>query len=121
VMDRSCIEFSLVEAVPGTSADKPSMAVVPDVFDPEDVAVVDASVVVQTAAVVRARVVSDYNLRVGDGIEARWEQVVVAEDWDLDVANRDYLLPQTRDEVSSVASPLPLQLLHMEMAKMHQS
>lgn len=70
--------------MPGTSADKPSTAAVPDVFDPEDSAVVDVFAVVQEAEAVRARVVLDHNLRVGDGVEVRWERVV---DWDMDIVN----------------------------------
>jgi len=100
--------------VPGTSADKPSTAAVPDVFDPEDSAVVDVLVVV------RVRVVLDHNLRVGDEVEVRWGRVVVV-DWDMDIVNQHYLLPRCHDEVFSVASPLPLQPLQMVTAKMHQS
>lgn len=46
MMDHLYTELSLAEAVPGTSAGILSMAAVPDVFDPKDVADVDVLVVI---------------------------------------------------------------------------
>lgn len=121
MMDHWCIELSSVEAEPGTSADKPSMAAVPDAFDPDDVVVADVFEVVQEDAVVRVRVVPDHNLRSGDGVEVRWERVAAVVDWDMDDVNRSCLLPQNHDGAFSAASQLPLRLLLLVTAKMHQS
>ena len=76
VVAHECICSLLVEVVPGTSVDKPSMADVLDVFDPEDVEVADALEVVQAGVMVRARVASENNLGFDGEVVARGELVV---------------------------------------------
>ena len=106
--------FFLVEAVLGTSVDKPStVAVLGDAFDQEGVEVADALVVV------RARGVNENNLPFGGEVVARWERVVAAVD--LDDVTLLSLLPHNDDEAFSASWQLPLRLLQMVTEQVHQS